>query len=1021
MKRNRKKIQKIAVVAVLAVSTVLTSVFGVRFTNLVSQQNVLAAKNNLSSTGNFSKSNDFQRLMDGYLQCLKLYTQMVQMWGSDGKEEFRQLPFLRDEKGNTLTLQQVSEMGGHDYDYDTYLQNYFRHFDRYSQKEISLVNLTKSMTSLDHLVMVQDGNAYYLANDASCEKKTQKQWKTQKKLLSALPSEVCYDGEVTKLADFEQSSENKTQTVTVSLNKTLSKITLDSTFEKWMYSNYPEYFSCQKILSLLEEFGQDISEPEYESSNADVLEDYRKYAGIGYREDFYGAAANDDGYSYEVWLDGIERSYSSGTILYVDYGQAAVKVRELCEDQSMYSESTDQYVYSRSKEQYIKYMKRIVNNQLKRLNTEDTLGELEVIPCSTDTMADLAQFYISFHDGLKKFLENSPFLYDVETDRAVISSQGEEWQDLVTKLKSGDESNISHQNMLYAGYDFSGAVYTSVFHTGYYSMTGDLDHFLSSLVTDNSGNYCAVGIDLENITKTTGEYNFWEEAYQEYTHQQNQYLALGKTIKRVGMYLGISGLAMFLCILLLTLMAAPAEKKRGVSCYTFDKIWTEVILAVLFCVGVSTYHGIYGVYCSNYRHDVGLAGNLVVNSPTPLRCAYFTVLALAAVFCYLSLVRRKKQKALVSSSFLCLCFGRGKNFIGFLKRVWSRYHGMRAFWRYLMLAVVYMVLWFVLGILWLDNAWDMSGGEWWLGVFSGILLLIITGAVIIQTVRNAKAQEIIQEGARRIAGGEVTYQIPLSQKWSREQRKMAEEINRIREGLEQAVETSLQSERMKTELITNVSHDIKTPLTSVINYVDLLKRETLNNSKAEEYLAVLEKKSQRLKVLIEDLVEASKASSGAMELQITTLNFKELAGQTEGEFEDRLQKAGLTLVHTECQEEILFRGDGRRVYRVLENLYGNVEKYAMPGTRVYTSLATREDEGGRYAEFTMKNISREPLNISPQELTERFVRGEEPRTTEGSGLGLSIARSLTELMGGNFTIYLDGDLFRVTLLFPMKH
>ena len=201
----------------------------------------------------------------------------------------------------------------------------------------------------------------------------------------------------------------------------------------------------------------------------------------------------------------------------------------------------------------------------------------------------------------------------------------------------------------------------------------------------------------------------------------------------------------------------------------------------------------------------------------------------------------------------------------------------------------------------------------------------------------------------------------------------------------------------------------------MINYVDLLKREHIDNERAQEYLDVLDRKSMRLKSLIEDLVEASKASSGTIELQITTLNFGELVNQTNGEFEEKFEQAGLSLV-------VRFQGDGRRVFRILENLYGNVAKYALEGTRVYVTLSEKEDDvtGQEMAEFSIKNISRERLDINPNELMERFVRGDASRTTEGSGLGLYIANNLTGRMGGKFEIRLDGDLFHVTVSFPVE-
>ena len=305
----------------------------------------------------------------------------------------------------------------------------------------------------------------------------------------------------------------------------------------------------------------------------------------------------------------------------------------------------------------------------------------------------------------------------------------------------------------------------------------------------------------------------------------------------------------------------------------------------------------------------------------------------------------------------------------------------------------------------------------------GFPLLLIAGeGALLLAMRNAIADEKIRDGAVRIAQGEISYQIELPDKASKEQKELADTINHIRQGLESAVEESIRSERMKTELITNVSHDIKTPLTSVINYVDLLKREHFENERVQEYLDILDRKSMRLKGLIEDLVEASKASSGTIELQITTLNFGELVNQTNGEFEEKFAQAGLSLVSDISDEPVRFRGDGRRVFRILENLYGNVAKYALEGTRVYVALSKKTDSitGQNMAAFSIKNISREQLNINPDELMERFVRGDASRTTEGSGLGLYIANNLTERMGGKFEIRLDGDLFHVTVSFPVE-
>ena len=246
---------------------------------------------------------------------------------------------------------------------------------------------------------------------------------------------------------------------------------------------------------------------------------------------------------------------------------------------------------------------------------------------------------------------------------------------------------------------------------------------------------------------------------------------------------------------------------------------------------------------------------------------------------------------------------------------------------------------------------------------------------------------------------------------------MAKYINDIAGGFTNAIEQSLKSERLKTELITNVSHDIKTPLTSIINYVDLLKKEDINNAQIEQYIAVLDKKSQRLKKLIEDLVEASKVSSGNVKLNMEVINLKELLNQSIGEFEDKLEKKNLKIEMDLPNENVLIKADNRYLYRVIENVFSNISKYALEGSRVYIKLEKQKEEV--YLEF--KNISKDKLNISAEELMQRFVRGDKSRYTEGSGLGLSIAESLTELQGGKFKIDIDGDLFKVEIKWKSEH
>ncbi len=301
----------------------------------------------------------------------------------------------------------------------------------------------------------------------------------------------------------------------------------------------------------------------------------------------------------------------------------------------------------------------------------------------------------------------------------------------------------------------------------------------------------------------------------------------------------------------------------------------------------------------------------------------------------------------------------------------------------------------------------------------GIVLLFLLIALDVQTFHRlflqSRQEDQIADAIAKIAGGDTGYQMNLAGLEGKEL-KIGNMINSIGTGLERALQEQVKSERLKADLITNVSHDIKTPLTSIINYVDLLKREQIPGERAQEYLKVLDQKSQRLKNLTEDLVEASKASSGNVKLEMTTLDIVEMIWQTNGEFEEKFATRNLELVSTLPESSILIEADGRHLWRVLENVYNNAFKYAMEHTRVYTDL--EQKEGKVY--FTIKNISANPLNVQGEELTERFVRGDVSRTTEGSGLGLSIAQSLTKLQGGTFEILIDGDLFKVRVGFEIK-
>lgn len=288
--------------------------------------------------------------------------------------------------------------------------------------------------------------------------------------------------------------------------------------------------------------------------------------------------------------------------------------------------------------------------------------------------------------------------------------------------------------------------------------------------------------------------------------------------------------------------------------------------------------------------------------------------------------------------------------------------------------------------------------------------LVLVPAVLVLALMLRR----LQAGGRALAAGDLGYQTDTRRMlW--DFKEHGENLNAIALGMNRAVESQLKSERLKTELITNVSHDIKTPLTSIINYVDLLKNAEDDDRRAE-YLAVLERQSGRLKKLTEDLVEVSKASSGSMETHPSRHSVSELLRQTLGEYGERLEKAGLAPVLTLPEHELYAILDGTLMWRVLDNLFSNACKYGQPGTRFYLDAA---EENGR-VRLSFKNISREPLNLTAEELMERFVRGDRARHSEGSGLGLNIAQSLTELQGGSFRLAVDGDLFKAEITLPKE-
>ena len=344
------------------------------------------------------------------------------------------------------------------------------------------------------------------------------------------------------------------------------------------------------------------------------------------------------------------------------------------------------------------------------------------------------------------------------------------------------------------------------------------------------------------------------------------------------------------------------------------------------------------------------------------------------------------------------CWGLVKRFCGWL---WYMTTKISIVWRTALIVLIVLMANFCIAI-----SIRYSG-------FALFCWLLLMAAVFLLACFGAWQMKSLKAAGEKLAAGEFEYKIDTKHMYW-EFKHHAENLNSIGDGMAAAVEQRMKSERLKTELITNVSHDIKTPLTSIINYVDLLERPHTPEEGAE-YLEVLERQSKRLKKLTEDLVEASKASTGNMSVTLAPTSTLEIINQSLAEYGQRMEAGKLSVLINVPEPAPAVRADGRLLWRVMDNLFNNVVKYAMPETRVYVDVRTSEGN----AVISVKNISRAALNVSAGELMERFVRGDASRSTEGSGLGLSIAKSLTELQHGQFSISTDGDLFKAEITLPL--
>ncbi|MBO4241869.1 MAG: HAMP domain-containing histidine kinase [Clostridiales bacterium] len=544
-----------------------------------------------------------------------------------------------------------------------------------------------------------------------------------------------------------------------------------------------------------------------------------------------------------------------------------------------------------------------------------------------------------------------------------------------------DPYNEDEATVIYETPGFSGKMNEFVYgHEGYYYWTPD-----GTLWDIMMNPAYAYGVD-ENVTSTgTGYYAFYEVVDDlDYSHQESDLYCQARDLANIITDLAKASAALFVIGSILLVAGLVAMVKAADSeLHVVHKIPYIFVLGALMGLGLLISVCVYALFYL----QMDVFTNVTLASFAGLVFATF------AVMCIYNTITRIKARSFWKNTLLGYIF-RGLSKVSVIT-------GSNA-------AMIFRLM-CVMGVLTVVQICGLAlfAGDKGFGLFLFFIYKLIAVGLVLYVATQAKK---LRDGMKRVAAGNLSE--PIDTKGMLADFKAhAEDINNAGEGIGLAVAESLKSERMKADLITNVSHDIKTPLTSIINYVDLLKKEDLKNDRADEYIEVLDRQSARLKKLTEDIVEASKASSGNIEMNIERVDLAVLLSQACGEFEEKFGTKGLELIKTLHQEQIYVNADGRYLWRIIDNLLRNIYKYAKNDTRIF--LDTREKDGR--VEVVFKNTSEAMLNITPQELTERFVRGDRSRNTEGSGLGLSIASSLAAGMGGDLKLDIDGDLFKAIL------
>ena len=800
---------------------------------------------------------------------------------------------------------------------------------------------------------------------------------------------------------------------------------MSEVFRKFRLEDFFEMdgaYNPEKVIDVMEYYQSSRAEGDNPSGVAYTLgdlvewgEDFSEGSDDNYSDNEVVVCQKPDGNYYYYYLDEFLALFRSGGLVMEfndEYMSQELYLQEL--ENGAYTSSgavggmkihgqdgstlyTDCWNYGKSLRE--DYVPQGAENLLQVVNSSAALnGKLTTVYEALEmTLAAISTDFASYQSGwdyLEEGNTNLTYLY-INTDTKKVESNKSEYnsyeeaEQYLKEMKSGDD--VKYMFVYPQLKDFETNMNVSA--------SGEWEAVKSQETGRKSGIIFAAAIDTS--------YPIQDQFYEGKINYDQNIPFLRYSI----ISLAAGALLFLVSAVWLAFAAGKRPEDEELHLAAFDRWKTEIAAAVVILLwGVVTWIAIGGGYVAGSWQEVSTAVSYYTELyggvpqfysalfTNGLGLADITSVFMYGVFTFLcffwgytSLVRRIKAKSMWKGSLLCAVISFGRR----VMEAWS------------VTARAGVILLAFLFILWLAILAHTGA--------TVILALAASIAAAWFVLSSAMAKSRIRKGIEEIASGNLEHRIELNGLRGAD-KELAEKVNDIGSGLNRAVDEAMRNERLKTDLITNVSHDIKTPLTSIINYVDILKRSNIADEKIRGYLDILEAKAQRLKTLTEDVVEASKVSSGNITLEYMDMDLRELIQQTEGELAEKFAARRLTVVLNMPEEPAVIHVDGRRMWRVLENIFGNAAKYAMPGTRVYADLTLNDSQ----VMFSLKNVSEQQLNFSADELTERFIRGDISRSTEGSGLGLSIAKSLTTMQGGEFELYLDGDLFRVNIRFPRR-